>query len=44
MEVTSPKENSNFICNEVYNIPHQINVAPASSLQNKNGLPASKKV
>ena len=44
MEVTSPKENSNFICHEVYNIPHQTNVAPTSSLQNINWLPASKKV
>ena len=39
----SPK-NSNFICHEVYHIAHQTNVAPTSSLQNINWLPASKKV
>ena len=39
-----PPKNSNFICHEVYNIPHQTNVAPTSSLQNINWLPASKKV
>ena len=30
-----PPKNSNFICHEVYNIPHQTNVAP-NSLQNIN--------